>query len=408
MSHTVDKYHTKTSTDNPFWFICICTLLILSNLSIVVALIPYGGWDTNVYCNAVNISDKNLNPYDRNVMMQETGCNFPLPYPPLVLPFFEMLCANGGYWSFIILYLITSYFTFLSLRNKKDKENALYFATILISGFHAFLTSTISGNIALLEMFFFSLALSNLQTHKHHYTGIFFGILSFFKLQPIVIVLTAIFFLNNTNLIKSALWLLGSLIFMYSVCFLTQENNSVFYYQFVKNNLLGAGSGAINEGMEFYNVSFLEMSKDVAVRLLGINESFGSLFYLLFVAIFGLFALIYKTIKRKSNNIILFFVLLSILTIPRLKDYSYSISIPLLCLISRDFTYKQKCILLTTCSIIPCLSYIMIRAQSNTYSSPTVSQLRMIWHLYYLPICLLATILCIGVILSRNKITHYE
>lgn len=364
------------------------------------------GWDTTVYCDAVDAINAGKNPYITS-NLEHSYLSF--SYQPMFLEVFELPCAYRAVYVqyYPLLYLMLAIalpFFWCTHRNGHE----MFIASALVfAGFAGFHWNILTGNVAIYELIILTFVFGLLRTNKVTASSFVLGAFSAWKLFPIVFLLPFAFYPGTLKKRLSLLLTgLAGFISLYLLSALLYPDLLSYFWTSITGGIPGQHSTMNEFHGEMINPSLLDFIKSLLNRLL-VEQG-----WLLVILIYLTVALciviptyiitkrIIFTGKDSTSNFIVIFsiwMLVLLLIMPRLKHYTFILAtLPLFILIYRSniISIRTKSFIL----LIACIPSIVHMPLLALYVSLTDHFLLG----YSQLICLFITVVCILVLFWKQ------
>ena len=284
-------------------------------------------WDFRVYHTASKAWLNGTDPYVLQNLIDQEAKMLPLPYmyPPLILVLFAPLsfipidAASFIYIGLKILALIWLIRIWRDIFH--EKSWTIHWVVFLILGFNACIYKDFhTGNISVFEQLLFWIGIRELIKGKPVRFAILLAVLAQAKLLPIAFLVLLIFY--GRTYWKSVIVGGGLYAGILSL-------NFVLFPDLTKSYLSKVSSNAIPEG-GIGNASSLEFLRDILHRLDWNHEVLLSTLYAAFVIFilgFSFHKMRQARLTKISLESVMVMILIPVLTLPRMKDYSYIIAL---------------------------------------------------------------------------------
>ncbi|RAP33775.1 hypothetical protein DID80_07815 [Candidatus Marinamargulisbacteria bacterium SCGC AAA071-K20] len=335
----------------PNKLIALSSLILSNTACIFLDLFSPGtwGWDLMLF-RAVEVAVyRGGNPYYTGVLQALTDHSLSMPYPMLWAKLFSFLTYPLCWY--LLYYAVI--FVFIYCIIPKQKGARLYLLTLLYGGFFSFAWILKTGNISMVSFLFIALWFV-LILKTHFYSAAFFlGLAGSIKLLPLLYVLPllVVFILKKDWARFSGVLgiLLGSFFSVYLISYL-------MYPQFFSDFIFQLFGLIPNQHTPFTETLFCLLD---ATPLLGLQAFLDFIFSVnlvyfskVFWGVCLILYLLYVVIKRtqllhyieKNGWEIFYFmsVLILILTLPRLKPYSFIEAIIPLYYLTKNFNWRSQ------------------------------------------------------------------
>lgn len=313
------------------------------------------GWDFKTYCSAVKAVEEGKNPYFLKDLKEYGEGYLSFLYPPSSIILFKVFCFFDKKVSYHFLWLLLLIFSFFLIKLCDKNFNSFFLMTLLITGFTATYHNFRSGNVGLLELFFFSFVFLFLIKEKYSLFAIFLNITAWLKVIPILY--GGLFIFLKTSRLKK----LKTLSFLLIIFVFINFSSYVFYpkiissYYFSVTGKIDNQNSPLNEIGDFSNPSSLFFFKELFSRLFGLNNLISFAFFILFLALVILLFFIIRGQRIGNLDLFSFGILSILLMLPRLKPYSFTLALLPIYFLTKDFDYKGKFWTITMASLLPLL-----------------------------------------------------
>ncbi|WP_413570350.1 glycosyltransferase 87 family protein [Bdellovibrio sp. HCB117] len=278
-----------------------------------------GGWDHHIYCEAIKVSDKGLDPY----ITANLGSELSFTYPAIFLEAYRPFCVGGPKAYLIFHFAILLFISFVLIR--KLKWDPYLTITWLFLGYNAAFSNYNTGNIGIFEALFFVLFLWCFKARNYQGGILWLSPSAFVKVVPSLMAIPAILLAGDTvkQKVKAFfVFVTGVLSLVVINFFYSQE----LFYSFFRQ-ILGKYSNQhspINEiESNASNITILLFFKNLSEKLLNDFWIAGALFFLILLAYLSYF--VWKSVIKTERDKIVqlcWSYLLLMLWLPRLKPYS--------------------------------------------------------------------------------------
>lgn len=364
--------HNKANPTLVYHFIAVFFIYIVFLSAIILTSIDYG-WDTRVYCDAVDACNAGKNPYiTRNL----DGTYLPFSYQPVYLDVLKVPCSYRTIYEkyypllYLLILLCISYF----LQKTNNSQETLLTYAIFLAGFGGFQWNVLTGNIEIFIFILLAAAISLLKSNKVGAAAFFIGVLSAWKLFPILFLLP--FSLYPASLKRRIIILLSGIsgfILIFSLSWLLHSDLIGYFWDSITGGIEGQHSTMHQFEERGYNTSLLVLINNILVRFFNTKTWLPSILVYLSIVISTLTPIyimtkraLAKNISNKQNFMMLFSLwLLVILSLmPRLMSYTYILATLPLCLLlcsTNLFSIRIKSIFL----LIACTPSISVYFLTN-------------------------------------------
>lgn len=313
-------------------------------------------WDFRVFYSAGSALLHGIGPFDTDLMHQlgiGKGENTYV-YPPLIaflfLPWALLpLPVSAFTWCSLKIFLLWISYKILGACSFVPKYffgPILFFSIFALNG--ALVADLISGNITVIQLSVLSIATADFINRKFYRFSIWIGILSFFKLQPILL-LVPLFFLPLRQAVKTSLSGFSVLlVFMALNSLFMKDQTLLFIDQAIGR--VGGESGVIAPSSFTFFQSFSDLVQSISTLGLPLFPNFGWVPYALHVSFTLLLLLALRTkngfLSRIENDPRLLQLVLALgifsffMIAPRLKNYDYLLALPAILFLSQILPEK--------------------------------------------------------------------
>jgi hypothetical protein len=301
------------------------------------------GWDFRIYTTAVKVFMAGENPYLASNLTESSGVYLPFIYPPSSLFLFYPICFLAGIVGYRVLWLLLLAASFFVVRSFDRSFQPFFFATIVTTGFMASYHNFRTGNVGLIELFFFCWAFKFIYEKKYSASTIFLNLTAWLKIYPILIGALFIFVkqpLQNKKKVILVLFLGFAIVFGSSL--VLYPGLSVSNYKALSGKIEGQPSPADEIGGSSNPSSFLFI-KETAERLFGMAQAVPVVLFLAYAG-FIMWCLI-RDAQRKDRDFAALFsigTLAILLLLPRLKPYSLTLALIPVYFLMKDMGFRQK------------------------------------------------------------------
>jgi hypothetical protein len=347
-------------------FFALCILALAGNIYLFFFdKAPHSyGRDFNIYASAVRTYCSGGNPYSADELAGRSGDFIPFTSPPITLPVFSVLINFSkpfGYWVLYLLFLALS--ILVAARSFKDND-LLYLLVLFLSGFWAFYLNMMTGNIELLMLLVFSASYFFYARNRLPAFYLSVGVLAMFKVAPALFGLPALLIGGGKrSKVRAALLFFGILAVFNGLSWALYGRLHLAWLKQLFDQ------SAIRDAAGWSGVSFFAL----AYRFLLAEDRdplfFAGLLHVIFSAVCVLGFIIFKRRVADRSAVFFFGVLATMLTMPRLRDYSFVYALIPVYYLTRRFDFGRKSAVLGMCLIIPALSKTSI-VQRLTDASP--------------------------------------
>lgn len=322
-------------------------------------------WDLRVFHAAPAILEDGRNPYDR-----EAGVEIPAGlsylYPPVVLHVFapvSRLSYEAAYRLWFVLKLLALIALIVVWRRAFEKVDASWLVLLLMTfGFNsALLRDFAAGNVALFEQLGLWIAFYHLLHRRPYIAGAVIAVVAQVKMMPVVF-LGLLLAMPAESRWKPFSASLALFLALFATNFTLMPQLSMQYLE-----LFVAGNQNLDERGVF-NPSVLSLVRDLAEfaaeRGVSLPASFANVAYFSYVTAFGLFLIwvlrrYWHELGKVDGRLLIYLAcLIYVLTMPRVKDYTYIILLMPALHILRG---------LRPGSLIPLIAVLMVMPASSTY-----------------------------------------
>lgn len=345
----------KLSCKWKYVFSITCYILIFLTLLLIVIRFEDAGWDYYLYCSAIKAMEDGKNPYyTDNLMEYSGGGKLSFVYPPLSVLFLKAVCFFDTKMSYFILWAVLIILTYFVIRSAGSNLEPLFIAVLLITGFRSTYYNFRTGNVGLLELFFFSFVFLFLKKRKHIFSTIFLNLTAWLKVFPILFGGLFIFLRSSKrNKAKVLSFVLIGFVLLNALSYFAFPSVISSYYLALMGKIENPHNHLKEEGGARNPSAFL-FFKQFSQRLFGPNNAIYLVFFILFIVV--VFALFSRYAMNKERSFLEAFslgVLAILLVLPRLKPYSFTLALIPILFLTRDFDYKNKFYTILLASLIP-------------------------------------------------------
>lgn len=169
--------------------------LILVNIALIINDYNVSGWDFKTYHAAVKTHASGKNPYSVIDLKEHLGNRrHPFLYPPITLVFFNILHTMVNYCNqiagpktyYYFLWCVLLAAVFLIIRKADATFNPLFLIILLFTGFISAYWNFLTGNIGIVELFFFSLVFYYITKKNNYLSAFFLATIGIIKIIPLV------------------------------------------------------------------------------------------------------------------------------------------------------------------------------------------------------------------------------
>ncbi len=321
----------------------VCVLLIVFNVILLSARFQKAGWDFKIYAAAVRVFMAGENPYLVSNLIESSDVYLPFIYPPSTLYLFFPITFLAGIVGYRILWLLLLVASFFIVKSFDRSFRPFSFATMIATGFMASYHNFRTGNVGLIELFFYAWAFKFIYEKKYALSSIFINLTAWLKIYPVLI--GALFiFLKQSLRAKMRLILMLSLGFavVFGASLVLYPQLSVSNYLALRGKIEGQPSPSDEIGGSSNPSSFLFI-REIGERFLGTDQTFPLAVFIIYAA-FILWCLIRDSRRKDLDFATLFSIgtLAILLLLPRLKPYSLTLALIPVYFLMKDMDYRQK------------------------------------------------------------------
>jgi hypothetical protein len=310
---------------------------------LVVVRYRSAGWDFSTYRAAVKVFQEGKDPYLVKNLLEYSDLGWPFVYPPSTLILFFPVVLLAGIIGYRVLWLLLLAASFFIVRSFDRSFQPFLFATIVTTGFMASYHNFRTGNVGLIELFFFCWTFKFIYEKRYALSAIFINLTAWLKVYPVLLGGLFIFLRKSVrSRIKSLIVLL--------VAFFVIGGSSLVFFPRLTLSSLGALTGRIDgqhspadEMSGSSNPSSFLFLKDAGERLFGAVPAVPAV---LFAAYAGFFIWCFiRDARRKDRDFAALFsigTLAILLLLPRLKPYSLTLALIPVYFLMKDIDYRQK------------------------------------------------------------------
>ncbi|MCJ7642955.1 MAG: glycosyltransferase 87 family protein [Candidatus Aminicenantes bacterium] len=351
--------------------------LILLNIALIINDYKVSGWDFNIYHAAVKTYASGENPYSVINLQKHLGkrrYHYPFLYPPITLGFFNILhtmvsycnqiASPKAYYYFLWCVLLAA--VFLIIRKANATFNPLFLIILLFTGFISAYWNFLTGNIGIVELFFFSLVFYYITKKNNYLSAFFLAIIGIIKIIPLIF--GSLFAFSKQSKAQKAR-IFGGLasLFMASniISYAMDPKLFVQYYKFMIRRL-SIFYNPLKEVGEYRSPAIFLYIKEITNHFFNGNLTmFFAQYFLLLCIIFVLFTLYLRKRERSFLDIYSFGMLALIIILPRMKPYSFTLALLPIYFLVKDQNWERKLWTIIIVSGMPLISYWAIKTSHN-------------------------------------------
>ena len=334
------------------------------------------GWDFSTYRSAVKVFQEGNDPYLVKNLLEYSDLGWPFVYPPSTLILFFPIVALAGVIGYRVLWLLMLAASFFIVRSFDRNFQPFFFVTVVATGFMASYHNFRTGNVGLIELFFFCWAFKFIYEKRYALSAIFINLTAWLKIYPVLLGGLFVFLRKPVkNRIKPLIVLL--------VAFIIIGGSSPLFFPRLIVSSLGALTGRIDAqhsptdeiGGSSNPSSFLfivEMTKN----LFGTARAFPVVLFFVFAA-FIIWSLMRYARGTEQDFTVLFSMgtLAILLLLPRLKPYSLTLALVPVYFLMREMDYRKKLAGLFIIGLLPlALSFIYFVLRETELSSSWIGR----------------------------------
>lgn len=342
-------------------FVILCLVLLYCTYYLLKDDLKGSGWDFKTYCAATKAYGDGKDPYYSKNIYDYIKEDISYIYPPLALLFFKPFCYTSPRLTYFIAWtlLLIASMIILSkadiINRKSDWINDwILLITIFCSGFLAVYWNYITGNIGIIELFLFSIAVYMIKKGRNIHASLALCVSSFLKLTPIFF--TLIFLLKKDKVVNIVKYLLAGvvgLIILSAISLAIYPDISHSYYMSMTGKIEGQhspfteGGGSSNPSSKFFIAHLLNIiGADSNALNIGMRIVFAAIVFSLLIYLAYLY-------RNDFFKIFLVATLAILLVLPRLKPYSFTYALIPAYFLIKDLSYGKKYIFLSIISALP-------------------------------------------------------
>lgn len=308
------------------------------------------GWDTTVYCDAVAAHDVGKNPY---ITSNLENTDFPFSYQPVFLDVFSIPCSYRLLYEkyYPLLYLVLVITMPLYWSRSWNKHELLTATALVLTGFAGFQWNVLTGNVGIYELIILSVVFGLMKTNKVVAAAYVLGVLSSWKLFPIILLLPFSAYpgtwRNRFTLLLSGI---AGFISVFAISAILYPELLIYFLHSITGGIHGQHSTIYEFGGGKYNTNLIIFIRILLNRIFMISTWLPTLsIYVTIVTIFLLTSYkltkrIYATDKYGNNNFIVVYsmwTLVLLFIMPRIMPYTVILAtLPLFILLFTANTYS--------------------------------------------------------------------
>ncbi len=365
-----------------------CLSIIILNILVILLQFNGSGWDFNIYLSALKVWVSGGNPYLVQSIQHYDQTELTFVYPPITLIFFKILFFSQNKIIYYIYWISALLLTFFIVKKTDNNFQPLLFMTLLITGFTATIWNFITGNIGLLELLIFALAIFYLvQKNSYYIPAILITLIGFVKIIPIF--LTCLFLLTpQTN--KEKLKVISTILILFCslsvVSWLLFPNLTIYYYLSITGGLSQYTPIAESGGIS--NPSSLFLFENISNLFIKNNLYFSLVLFVAYATfILSIFLRYIKKVYRDFLEIFCVGTLAIFLIVPQMKPYTFTLAIIPVYFLIKNHDIRKRLVSLLIISFLPFAAFMILYNNTNVFIYSILSYIQLIslliFYLYY-------------------------